>query len=366
MSRLVEHGTNGRLPAVSTPNPHGRLPALVSRTVAAFFLLNCFTSTCAPAWQTLVNHPDDWYRTPEGLRVTGNVLSWQSPHGSWPKNMDTTATSFVGDRADIRGTFDNGATTGELRFLARAFRATRDSDCEQSFLKGLDGILAAQYPTGGWPQFYPPGARYHRHITFNDDTMVRLLELLREVAKSPNYDFVDATRRQAARIGFDRGIQCILECQIRVNGELTVWCAQHDELDYRPRPGRAYELVSLSGFESAGILKLLMSLDDPAPDVVRAVRAGAAWFESARLEGIRVARDNGDRVVVKDPDAPPLWARFYEIEGNRPIFCGRDGVKEYNLAEIELERRSGYSWYGNWGDSVARDYRQWRTKWSGR
>jgi len=29
----------------------------------------------------------------------------------------------------------------------------------------------------------------------------------------------------------------ILKCQIRVNGKLTVWCAQHDEKDYRPRPG---------------------------------------------------------------------------------------------------------------------------------
>jgi PelA/Pel-15E family pectate lyase len=72
---------------------------------------------------------------------------------------------------------------------------------------------------------------------------------------------------------------------------------------------------------------------------------------------------NADRVVVKDPNAPPLWARFYEIENNRPFFSGRDGVKKYTMAEIEQERRRGYAWYGNWGGLVARDNAKWKEKW---
>ena len=47
------------------------------------------------------------------------------------------------------------ATTGELRFLARAFRATNEPRYQQAFLKGLSHILEAQYPNGGWPQYYP-------------------------------------------------------------------------------------------------------------------------------------------------------------------------------------------------------------------
>lgn len=247
--------------------------------------------------------------------------------------------------------------------LARAFRAAGDPRCQAAFLTGLGCILKAQYPNGGWPQYYPPGRDYGRHITFNDGAMMRLMDFVREVATAGGYDFVEAARRQAARRSFDRGIQCILKCQVVVEGKRTVWCAQHDELDYRPRPARAYELASLSGAESAGVLRLLMSLDRPSPEVRRAIQAGAEWFEAAKLTGIRVEKVNGDRRVVPDLSAPPLWARFYEIDTGRPLFCGRDGVKKYALAEIERERRKGYDWYGEWGRPVAKDYAQWRGRW---
>ena len=54
---------------------------------------------------------------------------------------------------------------------------------------------------------------------------------------------------------------------------------------------------------------------------------------------------NFERVVVKDKDAGPIWARFYELESNRAIFIGRDGIIKYNVDEIEAERRNGYGWY---------------------
>jgi pectinesterase len=57
-----------------------------------------------------------------------------------------------------------------------------------------------------------------------------------------------------------------------------------------------------------------------------------------------------------------LWARFYEIETNRPMFSGRDGVKKYAMSEIEAERRNGYAWYGPWGTGVASDYAKWKEK----
>ncbi len=192
--------------------------------------------------------------------------------------------------------------------------------------------------------------------------MDRLMNFLRDVAVSPDFVFLDSGLRKTAQKSFDRGIQCILKCQIKVNGKLTVWCAQHDEKNYSPRPARTYELVSLSGSESADILELLMSLDNPSPEVIRAVKAGAEWFESSKITGIRVIRTGSDRIVVKDPNAPSLWARFYEIETNRPFFSGRDGVKKYNLAEIEQERRGHYAWYGEWGKHVAENYAKWKEK----
>jgi pectate lyase len=107
----------------------------------------------------------------------------------------------------------------------------------------------------------------------------------------------------------------------------------------------------------------LMSIDNPSPQVIQAVKAGAEWFVSVKLTGIRQIKVNGDRVMIKDPNAPPLWARFYEIETNRPIFSGRDGVKKYSIADIEPERRNNYRWYGDWGDLVADRYVKWKARW---
>jgi len=313
------------------------------------------------SWRTYAEKRDEWYRGPEGRRITANILSFQAPKGDWPKNTDTSAAHYEGDPTKIRGTFDNGATVGELRFLARAYRATNDAKDRDAFLKGLDHILSAQYPTGGWPQTSPPGTGYPRHITFNDNTMVNLMKLLRDVADSDDFRFVDDARRSAARKAFEAGVMCVLKCQVNVDGRRTVWCAQHDAVTLEPRPARAYELVSLSGAESAEILMVLMSLDRPSPEVVRAVEAGVRWFEKAKLTGIRQEIVDGNKVVVHDPDAPPLWARFYEIGTDRPFFSGRDGVKKYHIDEIEAERRNGYAWYGNWGTKLKDRFAKWST-----
>ena len=70
-----------------------------------------------------------------------------------------------------------------------------------------------------------------------------------------------------------------------------------------------------------------------------------------------------DKVVVKDPSAPPLWARFYEIGTNKPIFCSRDGKPRETLAEISYERRNGYSWLTDCPSRLlTRDYPAWKRR----
>jgi PelA/Pel-15E family pectate lyase len=328
-------------------------------------ILSCCAALAADRVGTYLTKPPEWFRGDEGQTITRNILSWQSKAGGWPKNTDTTKPYSDGAPEKIAGTFDNGATTGELRYLARAFNATSDAKLKDSFLKGLNNIFEAQYPNGGWPQYYPLSPQYHRHITFNDDAMVRLMRFLRDVATQPGFGFVDDERKKAAQRAFDRGVDCILKTQVKVGDTLTVWCAQHDEVTLQPAPARSYELVSLSGSESVGILELLMSLDKPSPEVIRAIDAGVAWFEAAKLKGIRQTKVDGDKKIVNDPDAPPLWARFYEIGTNRPFFSGRDGVKKYSIAEIESERRNGYAWYGEWGRDLPAHYAAWKKRVSG-
>ncbi|HSM49636.1 MAG TPA: pectate lyase, partial [Draconibacterium sp.] len=69
-----------------------------------------------------------------------------------------------------------------------------------------------------------------------------------------------------------------------------------------------------------------------------------------------------DRRVVSDPIARPLWARFYDLENNRPFFCDRDGIKKYSLEEIGYERRNGYSWYSDSAQKILDNYVKWKKK----
>ena len=332
-------------------------------------LLAVQTSRAATAHDYL-GRSDDWFRSGEAARIGQNILSWQAHEGGWPKNEDTTSSPAPAvDK--LKGTFDNGATTDELRFLARLIeaRAPNSSSASNAFLRGLGHILHAQYTNGGWPQYSPPPANsYHRYITFNDGTMVRLLIFLREVVTEPRYQFVPASTRDVAQRAFQRGVDCILQCQVRMNGRLTVWCAQHDEKTLAPRPARTFELASLSGAESVSLTRLLMSLTNPAPATIEAIESSVAWLKSARIEGIKLVEvkdaslpKGRDRVVEKDASARSMWARFYEIETGRPIYAGRDGVKKYALAEIEYERRNGYSWLNYWPETLLeKEYPAWK------
>jgi PelA/Pel-15E family pectate lyase len=274
-------------------------------------------------------------------------------------------------KADIDTTIDNGATTTQLRLLARVYAEARADRFRTAFMSGLDYLFAAQYPNGGWPQFYPLRTDYSRHITFNDNAMTNVMTLLRDVAdgRAP-VAFVDEARRARAKAAYDRGVAVILASQITVDGRPTAWCAQVDALTLEPRQARTYEHPSISGSESVGIVRFLMAIERPSPAVVAAIEAAVAWFRDVQLAGMRVVEraDAGvpggaDRVVVRDPAAPPIWARFYEIGTNRPIFSGRDGIIRYSLAEIEVERRVNYSWLGPYAaDLLAKDYPAWRAR----
>ena len=119
-----------------------------------------------------------------------------------------------------------------------------------------------------------------------------------------------------------------------------------------------------------GIVRLLMSIDDPSPEILQAVEGAVEWFVQAELTGIRVVKEQDERapdglnrVVVVDAQVPPLWARFYEIESNQPIFADRDGVSKSTLADIGYERRNGYSWYGKWPRRLLEtEYPDWKQR----
>jgi PelA/Pel-15E family pectate lyase len=329
--------------------------------------------------------PAPWYGGTEARRVAHNIVSFQTPAGGWGKNLDMTkhsrapGESFTTENRpffvltndfdlptdagwDYAGTFDNGATTTQLRFLAKVTAAgDSDSKLRQSLLRGLDYILAAQFPNGGWPQVWPLQGGYHDAITFNDGAMLHLIELLRDVSLGQaEFSFVPPQLRAKAGASFRRGLDCLLVAQIKVAGKLTAWCQQYDPLTLEPAPARNYEMRALSSAESADIVLFLMDLPQVDARIAASVHGACAWFEKTKITGREVSRTGaeGRRLIVAQ-GAGPLWSRFYEIGTDRPIFGDRDKSIHDDVNGISQERRNGYGWYRGTPERVLEDYARW-------
>jgi PelA/Pel-15E family pectate lyase len=343
---------------------------------AAFAIILLLIATSAPAQAiragNLLDHPDSWYTSDEGKQMITNVISWQTKEGGWAKGYKGDHVHKEGEALgewEGVGTIDNKYTYTEIRFLARAYNLTKRQDALDSFNRGIDYLLASQYPNGGWPQRYPVPTNYGRNITFNDNAMTNVLRLLEDIhTGDKDFAFVDADRKAKIKTAWEKGVDCIVKSQVKSGGKLTAWAQQYDPQTLLPAMGRSYELPSISGSESADVVELLMSIDQPTPEVVQAVEAAHAWYDASKFTGkkIQMVREEGlprpVMKIVEDPNAVPIWARFYELETNRPFFCNRDGVKHYSIEEIDKERSMGYAWYGEWGNKVLRDYPKWQAK----
>lgn len=349
------------------------------KAVGPFILASLEVEGAKVAWRGVLEQDGAWYGSSDAAAVTDNVLLYQRDTGGWPKNVDMAApldadgrARLLAGRSATDSTIDNGATVTQMRFLARVHAATGRSEASAAFGRGLAFLLAAQYPNGGWPQYFPLRDDYSRHVTFNDGAMVGVLRLLRDVAGgAAPFAFVGPEDRESARRAAARGLEVVLAAQVRVAGTPTAWCAQHDAATLEPRPARRYEPASLSGKESVEIVEYLMDVAADGPDarVDAAVDAAVAWLRAVRIDGRRVRRvpkpdapGGSDLEMVADPAAPPLWARFYEIGTNRPMFLGRDGVVRGSLAEIEHERRNGYSWVGPYAARLFDQYPAWKAR----
>lgn len=168
-----------------------------------------------------------------------------------------------------------------------------------------------------------------------------------------------------------KGVQCILKTQLKQQDKLTAWCTQYNAQSLQPEMARKYELPSLSGSESVGIIRFLMRIEKPSPAIITSVKAAVQWFNKVKIIGYKYAdiaapaeKSGKDRVLQPDSSGV-LWARFYDIETNEPFFAGRDSERKKTLAEIENERRTGYAWYGAWAlKLLSTEYPAWKLKWA--
>lgn len=309
-----------------------------------------------------------------------NMLLFQRKSGGWSKQYHGKAFSYhiqYSDslKADIAveasrddANIDNKSTTKEIAYLVKAYKKFGNPKYLSAAENGIRYLLRAQYENGGWPQYYPDNSEYRGRITYNDNAMVNVMNLLQDVALRRNdMEAVSPALAYPSTEAVKRGLDCILMTQIRVNGKLTGWCQQYHEVSLQPAKARAYELPSISGSESVSLVEFLMAQPSPTKEMKDAIHGAVNWLRDVKINDYKVVTvaapgtaKGVDRKVVADPAAPGMWARYYEIGTNRPFFCDRDGIKKYSLSEIGYERRVSYAWFGTWAKKLLeKDYPTW-------
>ncbi|HRI02304.1 MAG TPA: pectate lyase [Pyrinomonadaceae bacterium] len=337
----------------------------------------------APDWQLVTwgevfKQKPLWYQTDEAARIADQLLLYQKDNGGFEKNVDMALMltkperdALAAKRSDIsETTIDNRTTYTQVAYLGRVITASLLKSSppanlpkyKDAFNKGVDYLLSYQYENGGFPQYFPLKKGYYSHITINDDAMIGVMRLLRDIAnRTDDYKFVGEERRAKAEKAVAKATALILKLQVEIKGKKTVWAPQYDEVSLKPAWARKFEPPALSAGESVGIVRFLMQ-EKQTPEITAAVEAAITWFKANQINGIRWVRTKGESGVVKDKSASPIWARFYELDTMKPIFIGRDSVIKYDVAQIEAERRNGYAWYVETPlGLIEREYPKWKT-----
>ncbi len=305
------------------------------------------------------------------------VIIYQLPNGGWGKHLENKAVDYslpidknllkkIKASDDNHATIDNNATTKEIAILINAYNSTKNQTYLASAEKGINYLLTMQYANGGFPQYYPNASIYRKQITYNDNAMINALTVLYNVAQGNNgFEIVDEKLKAKSKLAVQKGIDCILKTQVLQNGKLSIWGDQYNEVTLVPEKARAFEPASLASGESVSIVRFLM-MQPVTLEIEKSVKSAIQWFEDNKIKGYSynvVKKDNkAVRTLAEDKDSV-IWARFYDLETNKPIFGDRDGSIKYNYNDVSEERRNGYSWYVDSPQKlIDKDYPTWLAK----
>lgn len=305
--------------------------------------------------------------------IAEKMLVYQLSNGGWPKQLeDKSVVKYehplteallqkIKATSALHATIDNNATSREINALILAYKQTANKAYLAAAEKGIDYLLKAQYANGGWPQYYPDKSSYRAEITYNDNAMINALTIMLNIVYQTNgFEVVNASYLPKAEKALKNGINCVLKTQVLQNGKPVIWAAQYDENTLKPAKARAFEPASLSTGESVGIVRFLMKLKNPSMEVKTAIKNAVDWFESTKIVGYKYGSiANNDKGLVADAEAIS-WARFYDLNTNKPVFGDRDNSVKSSVEEISKERRVGYAWYGTFAQNLlAKEYPKW-------
>lgn len=335
-------------------------------------------------WQNTHRDAYPRYAPEQVAQIADNILRYQRQDGGWIQNQDPARIldaeglkQYAEEAAKTGGSFDNRNIYTHVDYLAGAYALTGDARYRDAGVRGLEFILAHQNPKcGGWPHSVPGTESYHPYITIADDVTAGVLGTLRAAASdAPRFGFIEAPLRERIRKAVDDGDACLLQLQVRQGKTLAGWAGQYDDQTLQPTHGRRFELPAMATQESVGVVRYLMSIPNPSPEVIAAIEGAVAWLQRIELEGWRIETFEAepeqyryhaaktDRRLVRDASASNLWARFYDLSDNSVVLATREGVRVEDYAEIPRERRTGYEWYGQWPKQLlSKDYPGWKAR----
>lgn len=111
-----------------------------------------------------------------------------------------------------------------------------------------------------------------------------------------------------------------------------------------------------------------MRQPNPSAQIKTSVEAAARWFDTHRMRDLATKKiddptqETGQDVILIAQPGASLWARFYDLQNQRPLYANREGKALTEYMQVPNERRVGYAWHGTWPDKLLKDdIPKWRT-----
>jgi PelA/Pel-15E family pectate lyase len=285
---------------------------------------------------------------------------------------------------DRPATLDDNVTQAAVRVLMRIDRALgfTDAPIHDAARFALDSLVKAQYPNGAWPQRYTrfpdpaafpvrrasypeswprtwPGGNYFDHYTFNDGSIVDVIDAMLEGARIYN-----EPRYQASA---EKGGDFILLAQMP--DPQPGWAQQYNR-EMHPAWARRFEPASITGGESQSIMRALMLLYRETGNrrYLEPLPRALAYYQRSLLPATANPSEARRRAC---PGQTPCAARFYEMKTNRPLYITKgtrvtaltQGTATVDGYEVSYSDASVITHYavlvsGAWVASIERDFKQ--------
>lgn len=274
--------------------------------------------------------------------VADLIVALQNEDGGFqvlPDNYEMSQKETgLGSMKDVSSVY-NGATTSELKYLAKYITANKpeDSKYQDAFVKGIKYLLTTQHDNGGWSMNPGSGSGFNANIEVGNKAMTEVLTLLSDIAILNNQDYVFARKAMDVdeiKSAVEKGNDFIVKSQISNNNKKSGWATQYDKSG-NVTMGHTYERESVSSYTTKDVIDYLMTIHNPSQDIKDAVESAYSWLKDVKIadKEQKVVKDtsmnNGFDVYLVDGSG--TWASNYvydkATDSYRPLYSDVDPTR---------------------------------------